>query len=211
MSRGFISCGFGLRIGVCGTGVISSGKLTGLRDISSVSIRIPKQTTECGGEILKKLCTAKDNVLIISPPGGGKTTFLRECIRVISSSGVRVAVCDERSELAAVFRGVPQFDIGPVSDVMSDIPKSEAALMLLRSMNPQVIAMDEISSPEDCLAAASAVGCGVRVIATAHAASVSDLNRRNVYKGLFTQNVFKSVVVIENNAGVRSYRLEMLQ
>ena len=84
MSRGFISCGFGLRIGVCGTGVISSGKLTGLRDISSVSIRIPKQTTECGGEILKKLCTAKDNVLIISPPGGGKTTFLRECIRVIS-------------------------------------------------------------------------------------------------------------------------------
>lgn len=211
MSKGFISCGFGLRIGVCGTGVISNGKLTGLRDISSVSIRIPKQTTECGGEILKKLCTAKNNVLIISPPGGGKTTFLRECIRVISSSGVRVAVCDERSELAAVFRGVPQFDIGPVSDVMSDIPKSEAALMLLRSMNPQVIAMDEISSPEDCLAAASAVGCGVRVIATAHAASVSDLNRRNVYKGLFTQNVFKSVVVIENNAGVRSYRLETLQ
>lgn len=211
MSRGFISCGFGLRIGVCGTGVISSGKLTGLRDISSVSIRIPKQTTECGGEILKKLCTAKDNVLIISPPGGGKTTFLRECIRVISNSGVRVAVCDERSELAAVFRGVPQFDIGPVSDVMSDIPKSEAALMLLRSMNPQVIAMDEISSPEDCRAAASAVGCGVRVIATAHAAAVSDLNRRNVYKGLFMQNVFKSVVVIENNAGVRSYRLEMLQ
>lgn len=211
MSRGFISCGFGLRIGVCGTGVISSGKLTGLRDISSVSIRIPKQTTECGGEILKKLCTAKDNVLIISPPGGGKTTFLRECIRVISSSGVRVAVCDERSELAAVFRGVPQFDIGPVSDVMSDIPKSEAALMLLRSMNPQVIAMDEISSPEDCLAAASAVGCGVRVIATAHAASVSDLKRRNVYRLLLAQDVFKSIVVIENNAGVRSYRLEMLQ
>lgn len=192
MSRGFISCGFGLRIGVCGTGVISSGKLTGLRDISSVSIRIPKQTTECGGEILKKLCTAKDNVLIISPPGGGKTTFLRECIRVISSSGVRVAVCDERSELAAVFRGVPQFDIGPVSDVMSDIPKSEAALMLLRSMNPQVIAMDEISSPEDCLAAASAVGCGVRVIATAHAASVSDLKRRNVYRLLLAQDVFKA-------------------
>lgn len=211
MSRGFISCGFGLRIGVCGTGVISSGKLTGLRDISSVSIRIPKQTTECGGEILKKLCTVKDNVLIISPPGGGKTTFLRECIRVISNSGVRVAVCDERSELAAVFRGVPQFDIGPVSDVMSDIPKSEAALMLLRSMNPQVIAMDEISSPEDCLAAASAAGCGVRVIATAHAASVSDLKRRNGYRLLLAQDVFKSIVVIENNAGVRSYRLEMLQ
>lgn len=122
-----------------------------------------------------------------------------------------MAVCDERSELAAVFRGVPQFDIGPVSDVMSDIPKSEAALMLLRSMNPQVIAMDEISSPEDCLAAASAVGCGVRVIATAHAASVSDLKRRNVYRLLLAQDVFKSIVVIENNAGVRSYRLEMLQ
>lgn len=134
---------------------------------------------------IKKLCAAKDNVLIISPPGGGKTTFLRECIRAISSSGVRVAVCDERGELAAVFRGVPQFDIGPMSDVMTDIPKSEAALMLLRSMNPQVIAMDEISSPEDCRAAASAVGCGVRVIATAHAAAVSDLKRRNVYRFLW--------------------------
>lgn len=160
---------------------------------------------------IKKLCAAKDNVLIISPPGGGKTTFLRECIRVISSSGVRVAVCDERGELAAVFRGVPQFDIGPMSDVMSDIPKSEAALMLLRSMNPQVIAMDEISSPEDCRAAASAVGCGVRVIATAHAASVSDLKRRNVYRFLLAQDVFNNIVVIENNAGVRSYRLETLQ
>lgn len=211
MSKGFISCGFGLRIGVCGTGVISGGKLTGLRDISSVSIRIPRQSTNCGGEVLKKLCAAKDNVLIISPPGGGKTTFLRECIRAISSSGVRVAVCDERGELAAVFRGVPQFDIDPASDVMSDIPKSEAALMLLRSMNPQVIAMDEISSPEDCRAAASAVGCGVRVIATAHAASVSDLKRRNVYRFLLAQDVFNNIVVIENNAGVRSYRLETLQ
>ena len=88
ISKGFISCGFGLRIGVCGTGVISGGKLTGLRDISSVSIRIPRQSTNCGGEVLKKLCAAKDNVLIISPPGGGKTTFLRECIRAISNSGV---------------------------------------------------------------------------------------------------------------------------
>lgn len=75
MSKGFISCGFGLRIGVCGTGVISGGKLTGLRDISSVSIRIPRQSTNCGGEVLKKLCAAKDNVLIISPPGGGKRRF----------------------------------------------------------------------------------------------------------------------------------------
>lgn len=191
--------------------MISGGKLTGLRDISSVSIRIPRQSTNCGGEVLKKLCAAKDNVLIISPPGGGKTTFLRECIRAISSSGVRVAVCDERGELAAVFRGVPQFDIGPMSDVMTDIPKSEAALMLLRSMNPQVIAMDEISSPEDCRAAASAVGCGVRVIATAHAAAVSDLKRRNVYRFLLAQDVFNNIVVIENNAGVRSYRLETLQ
>lgn len=210
MAKGFINCGFGIRLGLCGTGIISGGAVTGLRDISSVSLRIPHEVHGCGSGIIKKLSVCTDNVLIISPPGGGKTTFLRECIRVLSSSGVRVAVADERGEIAAVHRGVPQFDIGPSSDVMTDIPKASAVMMMLRAMNPQTIVVDEISSPDDCIAAGSAVGCGVRVIATAHAASASELKSRPVYKALTERGMFTAAVIIENRCGVRNYRWEAL-
>lgn len=211
MAKGFISCGFGLRLGVCGTGIISRGEVTGLRDISSVSIRIPHEVRSCGGEAAKMLRGSMDNTLIISPPGGGKTTLLRELIRSMSSSGTRVAVADERGELAAVYHGMPQFDIGPATDIMSDIPKAEAVMMLLRTMNPQVIVMDEISSPEDCSAAASAIGCGVRVIASAHAESASELKKRAVYRGLIEAGAFTAAIIIENRASARSYRWERLQ
>lgn len=210
MAKGFISCGFGLRLGICGTGIMSGSELIGLRDISSVCIRIPHELRGCGGKAAKTLCSISDNALIISPPGGGKTTLLRECIRSMSSAGVRVSVADERCELAAMYRGVPQFDIGPSCDVMSDIPKAEAVMMLLRTMNPQLIVMDEISSPGDCAAAVSAVGCGVRVIASAHAASVNDLKSRAVYRELVGQRVFTAALVIKNIGGVRSYCMEEL-
>lgn len=211
MARGFISCGFGLRLGVCGTGIISGGSVTGLRDISSVSIRIPHEVRACGGKAAEKLYRSHDNTLIISPPGGGKTTLLRECIRYLSASGVRVSVADERGELAAVYQGRPQFDIGSASDVMSDIPKAEAVMMLLRAMNPQLIVMDEISSPDDCAAIAAASGCGVRVIASAHAASTAELKSRAVYRALIDQGIFTASVIIESSGGVRSYKWEALQ
>lgn len=210
MARGFINCGFGIRLGLCGTGIISGDVVSGMRDISSVSIRIPHEVRGCGGPAADRLCTKNDNVIIISPPGGGKTTFLRECIRRLSVSGVRVSVADERGELASVCRGVPQFDIGPSSDVMSDIPKAIASMMLLRAMNPQVIVMDEISSPEDCLAACSAIGCGVRVIASAHAATAEEFKSRKAYKELILSGMFTAAIVIENHDGARSYRCEAL-
>ncbi len=210
MAKGFISCGFGLRLGVCGTGIISGGMVTGLRDISSVSIRIPHEVRGCGGEAAQRLYRGQQNVLVISPPGGGKTTLLRECIRQLSASGVRVSVADERGELAAMHRGLAQFDLGPSSDVMSDIPKAEAVMMLLRAMNPQVIVMDEISSPEDCAAALSAVGCGVRVIASAHAASAEELKSRAAYRELIERRAFTAALIIECEGGLRSYGWEEL-
>ena len=211
IAKGFINCSGGIRIGLCGTGIIDDGKVTGMRGISSLAIRIPHEIRGCGQAAIDKVkADTVGSVLILSPPGYGKTTFLRECIRQLSDSGKRVSVADERGELAAVHRGVPQFDLGKESDIMSGVPKAQAVMMLLRGMNPQIIAMDEISSPEDVEAAETASGCGVRLIATAHAADKSELYRRPVYKRLLELGVFKNTVVIENRCGRRSYSYEEL-
>lgn len=206
IAKGFINCSGGIRIGMCGTGIIDDGKVTGMRGISSLAIRIPHEIRGCGQAAIDRIkAEPRDSVLILSPPGYGKTTFLRECIRQLSDSGKRVSVADERGELAAVHRGAPQFDLGNASDIMSGVPKSQAVMMLLKAMNPQIIAMDEISSPEDVEAAETASGCGVRLIATAHAADKSELCSRPVYRRLLELAVFKNTVVIENRCGKRSY------
>ena len=211
IAKGFINCSGGIRIGLCGTGIIDKDKVTGMRGISSLAIRIPHEIRGCGQAAIDKVkADTVGSILILSPPGYGKTTFLRECIRQLSDSGKRVSVADERGELAAVHRGVPQFDLGKASDIMSGVPKAQAVMMLLRAMNPQIIAMDEVSSPEDVEAAETASGCGVRLIATAHAADKSELYRRPVYKRLLELGVFKNTVVIENRCGKRSYSYEEL-
>ena len=211
IAKGFINCSGGIRIGLCGTGIIDKDKVTGMRGISSLAIRIPHEIRGCGQAAIDKVkADTVGSVLILSPPGYGKTTFLRECIRQLSDSGKRVSVADERGELAAVHRGVPQFDLGKESDIMSGVPKAQAVMMLLRAMNPQIIAMDEVSSPEDVEAAETASGCGVRLIATAHAADKSELYRRPVYRRLLELGVFKNTVVIENRCGRRSYSYEEL-
>ena len=208
IAKGFINCAGGIRIGLCGTGVIDRGEVAGMRAISSLAIRIPHEIRGCGQAVINRLAASSGNVLILSPPGYGKTTFLRECIRQMSDAGQRVSVADERGELAAVYRGIPQFDLGKSSDVMSDVPKAQAVMMLLRAMNPQVIAMDEISSPEDIGAAETASGCGVRIIATAHAAGRSELQVRPIYKKLLEHGMFGSLIVIKSCCGVRSYSYE---
>lgn len=211
IAKGYINCSGGIRIGLCGTGIIDKNEVTGMRGISSLAIRIPNEIRGCGQAAINKVKEdTAGSVLILSPPGYGKTTFLRECIRQLSDSGKRVSVADERGELAAVHRGVPQFDLGKASDIMSGIPKAQAVMMLLRAMNPQIIAMDEISSPEDVEAAETVSGCGVRLIATAHAADKAELYRRPVYKRLLELGVFKNTVVIENRCGKRSYSYEEL-
>lgn len=208
IAKGFINCAGGIRIGLCGTGVIDRGEVAGMRAISSLAIRIPHEIRGCGQAAIDRLAASSGNVLILSPPGYGKTTFLRECIRQMSDTGQRVSVADERGELAAVYRGIPQFDLGKSSDVMSDVPKAQAVMMLLRAMNPQVIAMDEISSPEDIGAAETASGCGVRIIATAHAAGRLELQVRPIYKKLLEHGMFGSLIVIKSCCGVRSYSYE---
>lgn len=214
--NGFVTLRGGHRIGLCGSGVVRDGAVVNLRQLSSLSIRIARAVTGTAGQVLDKLSEGNvlQSTLILSPPGGGKTTLLRDLIRVISDGeGVRpmrVGVADERSELAAMYEGIAQFDLGCRTDVMDGCPKDAGLLMLLRGMNPQVLAADEITAPADCAALEMAANCGVVLLATAHASGLEDLSTRPLYRGLLEQNIFRRVISIERRNGARSYRITRL-
>jgi stage III sporulation protein AA len=184
-----------------------------LREISSLNIRIAKEVPGIGERVLPHLVEGGQlqNTLILSPPGGGKTTLLRDLIRCISDGTIfqplRVGVADERGELAAMEGGRPQLELGGQTDVMDHCPKDRALLILLRGMNPQVLAADEITDPEDSRALELAVGCGVTVLATAHGARLEDLQVRPVYHRLLQRKVFRKVIVIEGRGEARRYRV----
>ena len=207
LQGGFISY-HGLRIGVCGTLISCEGERKSFRHFSSLAVRIPRECRgSCDGVFHRLRQGEGGNVLILSPPGGGKSTALRELVRLFSEAGERVGLVDERMEIAAAEDGVPQFSLGPHCDVLSGVPKAAGAMMLLRAMNPQILAMDEITRPEDLDAVREIVGCGVKLIATAHAASYEDLGRRPLYRRLLEERVFSDFVIIESDGRQRSYTL----
>ena len=211
VAAGFVTVRGGCRVGLCGETVVREGGVRSIRRLSSLSIRIPRQHRGCAGEIYARMLElGLPDTLIISPPGAGKTTLLRELVRRASEGGRRVSLIDERAEIAGVWDGSPLFDIGPCTDVMTGAPKPEAAAMLIRAMSPQILAMDEITTPADVEAARLATGCGVKLLATAHAGSARELAARPVYRKLLEDGVFSAAVVIERRGGSRHYRLEEL-
>ena len=172
LREGFLSVPGGVRIGVCGSAVVQDGRVTGIREISSLCIRIPHEIRHPPEQLLPLLSAS---CLLAGRPGSGKTTLLRSCIRALSAAGSRVGVVDERLELAGAVHGVPQFDLGPHTDVLSGCPKAAGMQMLLRGMNPEWLAVDEITSPADLAGIRQAFGCGVRILATIHAGSAAEL------------------------------------
>jgi stage III sporulation protein AA len=201
IKAGYVTSEGGYRIGLCGTSVIKNGEIDSIKHISSLSIRIAKEYRCAEDWLIREI--ADKSTLIISPPAAGKTTLLRDIVRRLSDSGRRVSLIDERGELAAMRNGVPEFNVGQHTDIMEFCPKYESVGIVLRSMNPFYIAMDEIGGDRDIEAVNKAALCGVRLIATVHGSSAAD-----IYKKGLTQGVFTKAVLIEVVGGKRRYRVE---
>ncbi len=189
ISQGFLTAPGGHRIGLCGEAVVKHGAMNGLRRIQSLCIRIAKDFPGIGREISKY----NGSILILGAPGWGKTTLLRDVVRQLSQFET-VSVVDERGEL------FPNgFDVGLQTDVLTGCSKREGMDILLRTMGPQCIAVDEITAEQDCLSLLYAAGCGVRLLATAHASSLEGFRSRMVYQKLVDHNVFQWAVVLHQD------------
>ncbi|MDP4109113.1 MAG: ATPase, T2SS/T4P/T4SS family [Bacillota bacterium] len=208
IKNGFVTIQGGHRVGICGTAVINNGNVEGFRDFSSLAIRVAKEIKGAAARVLDEMEEVDGicGTLIVSPPGGGKTTLLRDMIRILSKK-YRVGVADERSELAGTFRGGPQFDLGEKCDVVDSCPKALAIMLLLRAMNPEIIAVDEITAKEDADALLGALHCGVTLLATAHADNVRDLDGKPMYRALLASGAFKNLIFIRRKGKERLYEL----
>ncbi|MBE6918990.1 MAG: stage III sporulation protein AA [Ruminococcaceae bacterium] len=217
LSHGYLTATGGFRVGLCGSAVMHSGHMTNLRDFSSATIRISRERIGLAEKVLPQLMTEGtfSGTLIYSPPGLGKTTLLRDMIRLLSDgSGQiparRVAVADERGEIAVMHQGRAQMAVGCHTDVLDGCPKALAIPILLRSANPQIIAVDEITQPEDLQAMAHAANCGASLLATIHAGSREELEQKPLFAKLLEMKVFSAAVAIRCENGVRSYEVHAL-
>ena len=193
LRQGFVTLSGGHRVGVCGEAVQKDGQMAGFSAVSSVCIRLARDVRLDEKLFLPHLSGSS---LILGPPGSGKTTLLRACIRALSQSGQRVCVSDERGEIAAMREGRPQFDLGPQTDVLSNLSKAEGMMLLLRAMGPQWIAADEITAQCDIVAMEQISYCGVKLLATAHAGSIEELHARPLYRSLLSLEIFKTAFVL---------------
>ena len=204
--QGYLTTRHGHRLGICGQ--FSQGETRLLRGLSSVNIRVARQVHGLAKELPFLKEPSFQNTLILAPPGAGKTTLLREMCRELSLR-FRVALADERYEIAACAGGEPRFNVG-LCDVLSAGNKGETIPMLLRSMSPQILAMDEITRAEDCESLLECAGCGCSLLATAHGSEIEDLHKRPAYRRLLDAGLFQQVILIRRSGRERSYRLEAL-
>lgn len=194
ISRGYITAQGGHRVGICGSVSIVDGKLNTVSDVTSLCIRVAR---DIQGLAVKAL-ELPESLLIIGSPGSGKTTLLRDLARLRANSGDgAVAVVDERQELFPIVNGQFCFAAGAELDVLSGCGKKSGIEMVIRTMNPRWIVMDEITGSEDCHALIHAGWCGVSILATAHAGNMKDLMRRPVYKPLIQSGIFEHVLVMQ--------------
>lgn len=200
-AQGYITAPGGHRIGMCGEVVVHEGVMIGIRAAYSVCIRVARDFDD----LAFSLRGVRGSVLIIGKPGSGKTTLLRDLIRSRSNGGGgSVGVVDERGE---IFPDCGCFPMGSRTDVMRGCNKRDGIEILLRTMGPDTIAVDEITSEADCTALAKAAWCGVDLFATAHASSKADLRNRSVYRPLLQQGLFEHLVVVHGDKSCTTERM----
>lgn len=211
IKQGYITIKGGHRVGLCGTVVTENNVVKTIKNIVSINIRVAREIIDCSKEILPYMIDGDSvlNTIIISPPKCGKTTILRDICRVLSTgsatlnfTGKNITVVDERSELGACYKGIPQMNIGDRTDVLDNCPKSQGIIMAIRSMSPQVIICDEIGTSKDMESIIAALNSGVNLITTIHGFDVEDLYKRPVFREVMENSVFKRAVVLSNKKGV---------
>lgn len=207
--EGFITIKGGNRVGITGSAVVENEKVINIEYISSLNFRISREIHGCSNEILKNILDVENgtifNTIIVSIPGAGKTTILKDLIRNISNGkpeyNLKPKMCgvvDERGEIAAMYRGIAQNDIGILTDVMENIPKFKGISMLVRSMAPSVIFCDEIGSREDIEAIRYVFNSGVKGVFTAHSDSILNLTKNKEINKLVDDKLVQRIIVLDN-------------
>jgi stage III sporulation protein AA len=211
IKSGYLTLRGGHRVGLSGRVVLQDGHIKNIKDFNSLNIRVAREVEGCfrhiAGYIIKNSCDIY-NTLIIGPPQCGKTTILRDAARILSNgdssleySGLKVGIVDERSEIAACYKGIPQNDIGYRTDVMDGCPKTLGMEMLLRSMSPNIIITDEIGTHGDKEAILKVLNSGVKIIASAHGYNISELKMREELLQLIRSGVFERYIVLSSQNG----------
>lgn len=204
LRQGYITVKGGHRIGVAGRMIWERQGAKNLKHISFINIRLAHQVVGCAGKVLPYIRQGSSicHTLIISPPRCGKTTLLRDLIRQLSNGdenypGVTVGVVDERSELGACYMGKPQNDLGCRTDILDNCPKVEGMMMLVRSMAPQVIAVDEVGSREDVEAMEYVMNSGIHLVATVHGNTIDEIKNKPILGELVREKVFQRYILLE--------------
>ena len=205
IAEGFVTIRGGCRVGICGTASMQGDGLRTLRHISGLNFRIAGEYRGIAEPILQRIGTEPAGILIAGTVGSGKTTMLRDLCRLLGDR-FRTSLVDERGELAAVLRGVPQHDVGQKTDVLDGYPRAAGILTALRVLTPDCIVCDEISTQQDVQAILQAAGCGVQFAASCHAGSAEDLHRRPVLRPLLEAGVFRYCVLLEHAGQIRTIR-----